>query len=166
MKWELPTELTPVEKKVAGRLKRTGGFYVFLREYAHLLFDDAFQAELATAGYKTARGEKPLPPAMLAMVTLLQAYTGTSDAGAVEAAEMDTHWKCGVQKFWRGSSRNSGGDDGGHALSDRQGGQPPATPGLGHDVARDALVAPEVTVASGVSGIQDDCSTARVSGSW
>lgn len=93
MKWHIGSELNAREKRVAGRLKAGGRFFVFLRTYAHELFDDAFQAELAGAGYKVARGEAPIPPALLAMVTLLQAYTGTSDARAVESAEMDARWQ-------------------------------------------------------------------------
>ena len=34
-----------------------------------------------------------MPPALLALVTLLQAYTGASDAEAVEAAVMDRRWQ-------------------------------------------------------------------------
>lgn len=93
MRWVVRPELNAREKKIAGRLRASGKFYLFLRTYARELFDDAFQEELAKAGYKTARGEAPIPPALLAMVTLLQAYTGTSDARAVESAEMDARWQ-------------------------------------------------------------------------
>ena len=93
MRWVIRSELNEREKKVAGRLKASGKFFLFLRTYAHELFDESFQAELAQAGYKVARGESPIAPALLAMVTLLQAYTGTSDARAVESAEMDARWQ-------------------------------------------------------------------------
>jgi hypothetical protein len=92
MRWEVPVELSQKEQKVCGRLRRTGGFYVFLREVRHELFDDAFQAELEQA-YGKARGTAPLPPAMLAMVTLLQAYDSVGDANAVETVEMDKRWQ-------------------------------------------------------------------------
>ena len=39
------------------------------------------------------RGTAPLPAALLAMVTLLQAYTHTGDAEAVTAAEVDQRWQ-------------------------------------------------------------------------
>ena len=86
MKWTFAVEHSRAEAKVINKLERTGRFFAFLREVRAELFDDAFQAELERAGYGTPRGQKPLPPAMLAMVTLLQAYTQTSDAEAVVCA--------------------------------------------------------------------------------
>lgn len=76
---------------MAAVLHRTGKFYVFLRKVRAELFDDAFQAELA-AVYQP-RGTAPLPGALLAMVTLLQAYTQVSDADAVVAAQVDRRWQ-------------------------------------------------------------------------
>lgn len=93
MKWTFAVEVSNAESKVIKKLERTGRFFAFLREVRAELFDDAFQAELERAGYKTPRGQRPLPPAMLAMVTLLQAYTQTSDAEAVVCAELDLRWK-------------------------------------------------------------------------
>jgi hypothetical protein len=92
MRWTLAGELSEREKQVAGLLKRKGGFYLFLRAVQPRLFDEAFQAELAAA-YGPRRGSEPVPPALLAMVTLLQAYTQESDAGAVEAATVDLRWQ-------------------------------------------------------------------------
>jgi hypothetical protein len=69
-----------------------GKLYVFLREVRHELFDADFEAELAVA-YGTPRGTEPLPPALLAMVTLLQAYDQVSDAEAVVTAKMDKRWQ-------------------------------------------------------------------------
>jgi IS5 family transposase len=91
VRWEVPTELTPAEKRVVKVLTRIGKFYVFLREIRHELFDEAFQAELAEA--YDPRGTSPLPAAMLAMVTLLQAYDKTGDADAVVTAQMDKRWQ-------------------------------------------------------------------------
>src|SRR5262249_15320747 len=68
-----------------------GKLYVFLREIRSELFDDEFQAELARA--YDPRGAEPLPAAMLAMVTLLQAYDKTGDADAVVTAQMDKRWQ-------------------------------------------------------------------------
>lgn len=92
MHWEKPVEMTAAEAKIAKRLQRIGRFYVFLREIRHELFDEAFERELAGA-YKKARGTEPLPPAMLAMVTLLQAYDQVGDADAVVTAQMDKRWQ-------------------------------------------------------------------------
>lgn len=91
MKWSIPKSLSPAETKIVKRLKRRSQFFVFLREIRHELFDAEFQAELASA--YAPRGQAPVPPALLAMVTLLQAYTGASDAEAVEAATMDRRWQ-------------------------------------------------------------------------
>ena len=79
------------EKRIAQALHRIGKFYVFLREIRAELFDDAFQAELATA-YQP-RGTAPVPPALLAMVLLLQAYDQVGDAEAVVTAHLDPRWQ-------------------------------------------------------------------------
>jgi Transposase DDE domain/Transposase domain (DUF772) len=92
MHWDVPITLTMPERKVAQRLHRIGKFYVFLREMRHELFDASFEAELAKA-YKKPRGTAPLPPALLAMVTLLQAYDHVGDADAVVTASMDKRWQ-------------------------------------------------------------------------
>lgn len=92
MDWDVPVELTPREKEIAEQLDRIGKFYVFLRKVRHRLFDDEFEKQLKGM-YGTPRGTKPLPPAMLAMVTLLQAYEGRGDADAVVTAKMDRRWQ-------------------------------------------------------------------------
>ena len=92
MRWDVPVEMGIRESKIAKRLQRVGRFYVFLREIRHELFDEGFEKELEAA-YKRARGTEPLPPALLAMVTLLQAYDQVSDADAVVTAVMDKRWQ-------------------------------------------------------------------------
>jgi hypothetical protein len=92
MRWDVPTEMSVEETKVAKRLHRVGRFYVFLREIRRELFEGGFEEELEGA-YKKARGTEPLPPALLAMVTLLQAYDQVSDADAVITAQMDKRWQ-------------------------------------------------------------------------
>lgn len=82
---------TKQEQAVAARLRRASKFYLFLWEIREELFDDDFEAELA-ASY-APRGQDPCPPALLAMVMLLQRYEGLSDADAVEAAEHDRRWQ-------------------------------------------------------------------------
>src|SRR6266508_3478639 len=89
--WACPTELTAEEARVAQALHRIGKFYVFLRDVRAELFDDAFQAELA-AVYRP-RGTAPVPPALLAMVLLLQAYDQVGDAEAVVTAQLDPRWQ-------------------------------------------------------------------------
>jgi hypothetical protein len=92
MHWDVPVEMSAAESATAKRLHRIGRLYVFLREIRHELFDQEFE-EALEAAYKTARGTEALPPAMLAMVTLLQAYDQVSDADAVVTAVMDKRWQ-------------------------------------------------------------------------
>ena len=91
LRWSVPTELSAAEATLTGKLHRVGKFYVFLRTIRSELFDDAFQAELA-AVYRP-RGTRPVPPALLAMVLLLQAYDQVGDAEAVENATVDPRWQ-------------------------------------------------------------------------
>jgi hypothetical protein len=65
----------------------------FLREHRLELFDDSFQDELATMYRDTDEGKEPVAPAQLAMALLLQAYTGTSDAEAIENTVVDLRWR-------------------------------------------------------------------------
>ena len=91
IRWQVPTELSAAEQRVAAKLHRIGTFYVFLREMRAELFDEPFQAQLAAA-YQP-RGTAPLPAALLAMVTLLQAYDQVGDAEAVVTAQVDQRWQ-------------------------------------------------------------------------
>jgi IS5 family transposase len=92
MRWVLTGEWSEREEQTGQLLKRTGKFYLFLRRVQPRLFDEAFQEELARA-YGTPRGTEAIPPALLAMVTLLQAYAQVSDAAAVETATVDLRWQ-------------------------------------------------------------------------
>lgn len=90
--WQPPVDLSPPEQAVARRVRRAK-LFVFLRTHRHTLFDAAFQEELATLYANRPKGQPPVPPALLALATILQAYTGASDAEAVEAAVMDRRWQ-------------------------------------------------------------------------
>jgi Transposase DDE domain/Transposase domain (DUF772) len=90
--WQPAQALTPAEQTVMRRIRRAK-LFVFLRQQRHAIFDWAFQEELATLYADQPKGHPPVPPALLALVTLLQAYTGASDAEAVEAAVMDRRWQ-------------------------------------------------------------------------
>lgn len=79
------------EKKVAAKLRKASAFYRFLWGIRSELLAPEFQDELATS-YQP-RGQDPCPPALLAMVMLLQRYEGLSDADAVDAAENDRRWQ-------------------------------------------------------------------------
>jgi transposase len=59
-----------------------------------VLFTGAFQEELATTLYAAKpKGHPPMPPAQLALATILQAYTGVSDDEVIEATTMDRRWQ-------------------------------------------------------------------------
>lgn len=75
------------------RLVRTGKLFGFLREHRAELFDEGFQAELEAMYRDTGAGNDPIPPAMMAMALLLQAYEGTSDVKAVEMTVVDLRWQ-------------------------------------------------------------------------
>jgi hypothetical protein len=72
---------------------RRAKLFVFLRQHRHELFDEQFQAELAEAYVDSPRGQPPVPPAQLALATILQAYTKVSDDEVIEAAVMDRRWQ-------------------------------------------------------------------------
>src|SRR5215210_4309903 len=94
IRWQCPIELSPEETRVAAILHRNGKFYVFLRTVRAELFDETFQAELAAVYHP--RSTAPLPAALLAMVTVLQAYDQVGDAEAVVAARVDQRWQLGL----------------------------------------------------------------------
>lgn len=71
------------------RLDRVRKLLGFLRVHRRQLFDDAFQDELATMYRDTGAGKSPVPPALMAMATLVQAYLGVSDAEMVELTVVD-----------------------------------------------------------------------------
>jgi Transposase DDE domain/Transposase domain (DUF772) len=91
--WTPPTELSSREQRIMKRLQRSRKLFAFLRLHRHQIFDDAFQRELEATYRQTGAGEKPVPPAVLCLVILLQAYLGTSDAEAVEMTILDLRWQ-------------------------------------------------------------------------
>ena len=90
--WKPPVEPSPAERAVI-RAVRRAKLFVFLREHRHELFDEEFQAELAEAYADSPKGQPPVPPAQLALATILQAYTKVSDDEVIEATVMDRRWQ-------------------------------------------------------------------------
>ena len=90
--WNPPVEPTKRESAILRRLDRTRKLFKFLRLHRHEIFSDEFQAELGAMYRQTGAGESPVPPAVLCLVVLLQAYLRTSDAEAVELSVMDARW--------------------------------------------------------------------------
>lgn len=92
-RWNPENEASKREQMLLKRLGRTKKLFAFLRENRRVLFDDGFQDELAAMYRDTGSGKMPVAPALLAMAVLLQAYTGTSDAEAVELTVVDARWQ-------------------------------------------------------------------------
>jgi hypothetical protein len=90
--WRPPVEPSPAEQRVIGLVRRAK-LFVWLRQHRHELLDDGFQTELAAAYQHSPKGQPPVPPAQLALATILQAYTGASDDEVVEATVMDRRWQ-------------------------------------------------------------------------
>lgn len=92
MVWHPPIEPSAAEAAVLKRVRRAK-LFVLLRQRRHELFDEAFQQELAGAYANSPKGQPPVPPAQLALATILQAYTGASDDEVIEALVMDRRWQ-------------------------------------------------------------------------
>jgi Transposase DDE domain/Transposase domain (DUF772) len=90
--WRPPVEPSPAEQAVIKAVRRAK-LFVFLRLHRHELFDEEFQAELARAYADSPKGQPPVPPALLALATIVQAYTGVSDDEVIEATVMDRRWQ-------------------------------------------------------------------------
>jgi hypothetical protein len=90
--WHPPVELSTAEHAIIKRIRRAK-LFVFLRHHRHTLFADPFQQELATLYKDQPQGHPPVPPAQLALATLLQAYTQVSDDEVIEATTMDRRWQ-------------------------------------------------------------------------
>jgi len=90
--WQPPIELSQTEQTIVKRVKRAK-LFVFLREHRHEVFNPAFQAELSGLYRDSKRGQPPIPPAQLALATILQAYTGASDDEVIKATTMDRRWQ-------------------------------------------------------------------------
>jgi hypothetical protein len=91
--WYPHSEVTAQEATLLEMVQRTKKLFGFLRVHRRSLFDDGFQAELAGMYRESGAGKVPHPPAFLAMVILLQAYTGASDAEAVQNTVVDLRWQ-------------------------------------------------------------------------
>jgi hypothetical protein len=88
-RWQPPEALSRQEQALLKRLDRVRKLLGFLRVHRHRLFDDAFQDELATMYRDTGAGKVPVPPALMAMATFVQAYLAVSDAEMVELTVVD-----------------------------------------------------------------------------
>jgi hypothetical protein len=92
-RWTPRQDTTKQEDRLLNRLRRTRKLFAFLRDQRLALFDEAFQAELESMYRDTGAGREPVPPALLAMIVLLQSYHGISDAEAIELTVVDLRWQ-------------------------------------------------------------------------
>lgn len=90
--WQPPVELSPAEQSIIASIKRAK-LFIFLRQNRHQLFDQPFQAELATIYKDSSVGQCPVPPAQLALALIMQAYMGISDDEVIEELVMDKRWQ-------------------------------------------------------------------------
>jgi Transposase domain (DUF772) len=90
--WRPPVEPSAEEQAVIKAVRRAK-LFVFLRLHRHELFDEEFQAELAEAYVDSPKGQPPVPPARLALATILQAYAKAGDDEVIEATVMDRRWQ-------------------------------------------------------------------------
>src|SRR5206468_3573553 len=91
--WNPPIALTPEEKTIAARTRKTRKFFVLLREHRHELLDADFQETLAQSYRSEPGGQAPVEAGLLALATLLQAYCHVGDRDAVELTVMDKRWQ-------------------------------------------------------------------------
>jgi hypothetical protein len=92
-RWNPSDTHTKQEKFILSRLRRTRKLFAFLRDHRREIFDDAFQVELESMYRESGAGKPPKPPALMAMVLLMQGYHGVSDAEAVELTMLDLRWQ-------------------------------------------------------------------------
>src|SRR6266566_1685808 len=90
--WRPPVAPLAAEQAVIKEVRRAK-LFVFLRLHRHELFDEQFQAELAQVYADSRKGQPPVPPALLALASIVQAYTGVSDDEVIEATVMDRRWQ-------------------------------------------------------------------------
>src|SRR6185437_7497156 len=86
--WKPPVELSSREQKIVKRCAKRRVF-VFLRELRHRIFDEEMQQKLLAAYERRDR----VPPAQLALASLLQAALGVPDHEVVELTAMDLRWQ-------------------------------------------------------------------------
>jgi hypothetical protein len=78
--WRPSAEPSPAGQAVIKAVRRAK-LFVFLRLSRHELLDEEFQAELADTYVDSPKGQPPVPPARLALATILQAYEGQRRRG-------------------------------------------------------------------------------------
>lgn len=89
--WQPPVAPSRAEHAIRTRIRRAT-LCVFVRHQRPHLFRTSFQEELAATYQDSPCGQPPIPPAPLALATLLHASTGGADDEVLEAPLMDRRW--------------------------------------------------------------------------
>lgn len=92
MRWNPPVELSSEEEEIIRHCKKRRVF-IFLRELRHRIFDEEMQGQLEAAYSRVERGKQRVPPAQLALASLLQAALNEPDHEVVSAVMMDRRWR-------------------------------------------------------------------------
>lgn len=71
-RWRPSTTITRQEKALLKRCVRVKKLFRFVREHRDELFDEALQQELEQMYRRSGAGKPAVPPALMAMATLLQ----------------------------------------------------------------------------------------------
>jgi SRSO17 transposase len=82
--WHPLVELPATEQAIIRRIRRTK-LFVFLPYQRHVLLSESFQYKLGTLHKDGLQSHPPVPPASLALATLLQAYSRVSADEVIEA---------------------------------------------------------------------------------
>src|SRR5262249_55211920 len=90
--WSPPIELSPDEQAVV-KLIRRAKLFVGAGAQGVRLSHGGFRAELPGVDEGGRVGPPPVPPAKLALATIVQAYTSSSDDEAIECMVMDRRWQ-------------------------------------------------------------------------
>lgn len=91
-RWNPPVDLSKLEKTIVKRCGKRR-VYIFLRELRHQIFDEEMQAHLEAAYSPVERGKQRVPPAQLAMASLLQAALDVPDHEVIAVTVMDRRWQ-------------------------------------------------------------------------
>jgi hypothetical protein len=91
--WAPSSTITEEERGMLDWLAKHDKLFVFLRQHRMALFDEDFQSELAGMYRGTGEGKRPVPPAFVCMVLILQAHTGASDSDAIGNTMYDRRWQ-------------------------------------------------------------------------
>ena len=113
VRWSPSIPLSRRKQFLVGRMARTDKLFAF--ENRHELFDDAFQSELEAMSRDSGEGKQPVSPALLAMIILLQAYMGASDAqagdtGISPASDCARHGPSPLERTTELATQTSGSD--------------------------------------------------------